>query len=100
MNLNLIKEVVLQELVAMVKGFGHALVIPFVLFWVSFEVTANPELALTLMYSYLLVPLMAYEYYSDLEEGRWLRSQKYFYVGAISMLLLSVISILDLMMVP
>lgn len=67
-----------QETVALIKGFGHAVVIPLILFWITFELFGNAEGALLLMISYLLLPIFAYEYYSN-EEGRWLKSQKWFY---------------------
>jgi hypothetical protein len=84
--------IVLNELVAIIKGFGHAVVIPFVIFWITFEFSENAEGSLLLMVSYLLLPISLYEYYS-MEDGEWLKSQKWFYafVFLITCVILSII---------
>lgn len=66
------------ELVALIKGVAHALVIPSILIALGAYNGMNSIQAITLGVIYVIFTTFVYEYYAEAEE-QWLKSQKYYY---------------------
>jgi len=66
------------ELVALIKGVAHALVIPSIIIALGASFGLNSTQAISLGLIYLLFTTFMYEFYAE-EDGKWLKSQKYYY---------------------
>ena len=81
-GLKSIRKEMIEELIALIKGFAHGMLIPLGIFWMSLNAFNNIQGSTMLMLGYLMFATCAYDFFTH--KGEWLRSQKWYYLFVVA----------------